>query len=151
MAANLRSGGREDHAQIAEINVTPFIDIMLVLLIIFMVAAPISTVDTPVDLPVSTAAPQPRPDKPVFFTIKADKTLWIGEEQVTPETMDSKLAVATQLNREQRIFLRADKAVPYGDLMEGMNQLRRLGYLRLAFVGLENGSDAAPAPAGAAP
>ena len=78
MAARIENGD-DDGAELHEINVTPFIDVMLVLLIIFMVAAPLSTVDVAVDLPVSTAKPQPRPDKPLFLTIKADMSL--GDRQ----------------------------------------------------------------------
>ena len=81
MAARLDSGD-DDGSELHEINVTPFIDVMLVLLIIFMVAAPLSTVDVAVDLPVSTAKPQPRPDKPLFLTIKADLSLAIGNDPI---------------------------------------------------------------------
>jgi biopolymer transport protein ExbD len=149
MTAGPGAGGREDHALIGEINVTPFIDIMLVLLIIFMVAAPLSTVDTPVDLPVSTATPQPRSDKPVFVTMKADLSIWVGDKLTRPDTFESAMAVATQLRREERVYVRADETVPYGELMRLMNVLRQIGYLRLAFVGLEGGSE--PAPPGPAP
>ncbi|MDB5601615.1 MAG: TonB system transport protein ExbD [Xanthobacteraceae bacterium] len=150
MAANLDSG--EDLAEMSEINVTPFIDVMLVLLIIFMVAAPLSTVDAPVDLPVSVAKPQPRPDKPVFVTLKADLALLVGEKQVSIQEFPSALGVATKLHRDERIFLRADQAVPYRELTRIMNALRVEGYFKIALVGLE-GDDkrptlpAAPAPA----
>jgi biopolymer transport protein ExbD len=150
MAASLDSG--EDLAEMSEINVTPFIDVMLVLLIIFMVAAPLSTVDAPVDLPVSVAKPQPRPDKPVFVTLKADLALLVGEKQVSIQEFPSALGVATKLHRDERIFLRADQAVPYRELTRIMNALRVEGYFKIALVGLE-GDDkrptlpAAPAPA----
>src|SRR5262249_38368005 len=140
---------RESH----EINVTPFIDVMLVLLIIFMVAAPLSTVDVAVDLPVSTAKAQPRPDKPVFITIKADHTLAIGNDPVAPAHLGSASDAATKMDRQQRLFLRADKAVPYGDIMQTMNLLRRSGYLKVALVGLEGveGAGDAAAPGQPAP
>ena len=130
-------GRPEEVSELHEINVTPFIDVMLVLLIIFMVAAPLSTVDIGVDLPVSTAKPQPRPDKPIFLTIKSDLSLVLGNDPVSRAELPHALDAATPANHQQRIFLRADKAVPYGELMQLMNILRGAGYLRVALVGLE--------------
>ena len=120
-----------------EINVTPFIDVMLVLLIIFMVAAPLSTVDIPVELPVSTATPQPKPDKPVFVTIKPDLSVAVGEDVIARDTLTTTLDSATRGRKDERIYLRADKAVSYGELMEVMNLLRNAGYLKIALVGLD--------------
>jgi biopolymer transport protein ExbD len=90
MATRLNSDD-DDSAELHEINVTPFIDVMLVLLIIFMVAAPLSTVDIGVDLPVSNAKPQPRPDKPLFLTIKADLTLALGNDLVARHKSPNRL------------------------------------------------------------
>jgi biopolymer transport protein ExbD len=137
MAGGLYSGEDDELAENHEINVTPFIDVMLVLLIIFMVAAPLSTVDVAVDLPVSTAKAQPRPDRPVFITIKADRTLAIGNDPVAPAALGAAIDAVTGANRGHRLFLRADKSVPYGDIMGVMNLLRRAGYLKVALVGLE--------------
>ena len=138
-------GSDDDLAIQHEINVTPFIDVILVLLIIFMVAAPLATVDIGVDLPASTAQQQPRPDKPVFVTVKSDLTLAIGEAVAAREGLASALDAATNNHRDERIFLRADKAVPYGELMEVMNTLRDAGYLKIALVGLESaGKPATP-------
>ena len=120
-----------------EINVTPFIDVILVLLIIFMVAAPLSTVDVNVDLPASTAQPAPRPDKPVFLTVKSDLSLALGDDPVSRETLAGALESATQGDKEQRIFVRADRKVAYGDVMETMNLLRTAGYLKIGLVGME--------------
>ena len=130
-------GQSDEASELHEINVTPFIDVMLVLLIIFMVAAPLSTVDVGVELPVSTAKPQPRPEKPLFLTIKSDLALALGNEPVARANLSNALDTATQMDRQQRIFLRADKSVPYGELMQLMNALRSAGYLKVALVGLE--------------
>jgi biopolymer transport protein ExbD len=138
-----RLDGGEDLVENSEINVTPFIDVMLVLLIIFMVAAPLSTVDAPVDLPVSTARPQPRPQKPVFVTVQKDLSLLVGEQATAITSLGPTLDVETGVDREQRIFVRADQAVSYGDLTRVMNAMRAAGYLKLALVGLEGGSQEA--------
>jgi biopolymer transport protein ExbD len=144
MAARIDNGD-EDGSELHEINVTPFIDVMLVLLIIFMVAAPLSTVDVAVDLPVSTAKAQQRPDKPLFLTIKADLSLAIGNDPIPKGQLAQAIDAATETDRQKRIFLRADKSVPYGELMVVMNQLRAGGYLKLALVGLES-VDGSPVP-----
>ena len=149
MAGGIRDTG-DDLQENHEINVTPFIDVMLVLLIIFMVAAPLATVDVNVDLPVSNATPAQRPDQPVYVTVKPDLTLALGNQDIAPGGLAGALAAATQGDREQRIFLRADREVAYGDLMGVMNTLRDTGYLKIALVGLESATaavPAAPAPA----
>lgn len=137
MSARLDHGD-DDLAEVHEINVTPFIDVILVLLIIFMIAAPLATVDVAVDLPSSNAQQQQRPDKPVYLTLKSDLSLMLGNDQTVPRpALASTLEQATHGDREQRLFLRADRAVPYGELMTLMNDLRSAGYLKIALVGLE--------------
>ena len=138
MAIRLGQHDDGDFAETHEINVTPFIDVILVLLIIFMIAAPLATVDVPVDLPSSSAEQQPRPDKPVYVTLKADRSLSVDETATTRDALATGLDAATHGDREQRIFLRADRAVSYGDIMELMNALRAAGYLKVALVGLES-------------
>jgi biopolymer transport protein ExbD len=130
--------GELDLAELHEINVTPFIDVILVLLIIFMIAAPLATVDVGVDLPASNAQRQPRPDKPLFLTVKPDLSLAIGEQAIAREHLAAALDAATEGDKERRVFLRADKAVPYGALMQVMNALRSAGYLKIALVALES-------------
>ncbi len=133
-------GGVDDLVEAHEINVTPFIDVMLVLLIIFMVAAPLATVDIGVDLPASAVEPQPRPDKPVFVTLKPDLSVAIGDDVVARDALIGALDTATKGEKNERIFLRADKAVSYGELMNVMNLLRDAGYLKIALVGLDGRS-----------
>jgi biopolymer transport protein ExbD len=132
--------GEDSLAEIHEINVTPFIDVMLVLLIIFMVAVPLATVDVSVNLPTSTAEPQPRPDKPIFLTVKPDLTLALGDDPIARDALGSALGAATEGDKDRRIFLRADKTVPYGEVMEVMNLLRATGFLKVALVGLDKAS-----------
>jgi biopolymer transport protein ExbD len=127
----------DDDLEVHEINVTPFIDVMLVLLIIFMVAAPLSTVDLPVDLPSSTATPTKKPDKPIYVTIKADLTVAVGETSVQRINLVRSLDDLPEAGKDRRIFLRADRAVPYGDLMDVLEVLRNGGYLKVALVALE--------------
>jgi biopolymer transport protein ExbD len=129
--------GKDELEEVHEINVTPFIDVILVLLIIFMIAAPLATVDISVDLPSSTAQQQPRPDKPVYLTVKPDLSLALGDAPVAREQLSAALEQMTDGDRQTRIFLRADKVVPYGELMEVMNLLRAAGFLKVALVGLE--------------
>jgi len=153
MAGGIRD--TDDLADNHEINVTPFIDVMLVLLIIFMVAAPLATVDVNVDLPVSNATQAERPEQPVYVTVRPDLTLALGNDDIAPGGLAAALEAATGGDREQRIFLRADAAVAYGELMGVMNALRDAGYLKIALVGLDTvqaaPEAAAPVPAGAAP
>ncbi|RUW47345.1 TonB system transport protein ExbD [Mesorhizobium sp. M1A.F.Ca.ET.072.01.1.1] len=149
MAARIRETAGDDLEESHEINVTPFIDVILVLLIIFMVAAPLATVDVNVDLPASTALPAPRPETPLFLTLKSDLSLAIGNEAVPRPSFATVLHGRTKGDKQTRIFLRADKTVGYGELMEVMNLLRAAGYLKIALVGLETASGTGAAAAGA--
>ena len=144
MAGSLNSSAENDElAENHEINVTPFIDVMLVLLIIFMVAAPLATVDVNVDLPTSAASPQPRPDQPLYVTVQEDLSVAVGEETVAHIDLRNALDRFTEGDKETRVFLRADKSVAYGDLMTVMNLLRISGYTKIALVGLEGVPEAA--------
>jgi len=129
--------GDDNLAELHEINVTPFIDVMLVLLIIFMVAAPLATVDIQVNLPTAKADPTPRPDKPIFLTVKADLSYALGETPVPRDQLGGALQVVTKGDKDMRIFVRADKTVPYGEMMEVLNAMLAAGYLKVALVGLE--------------
>ena len=129
--------GDEGLTEISEINVTPFIDVILVLLIIFMIAAPLATVDVSVDLPAANAEKAQRPDKPLFLTFKQDLSLAVGNDDIPRTSLAAALDRATSGDKQQRVFLRADKTVAYGELMTLMNELRSAGYLHVALVGLE--------------
>ena len=94
----------DDNGEMHDINVTPFIDVMLVLLIIFMVAATLATVDVKVNLPASTSTPQPRPEKPVYLSVKADNSMFIGNDPVTDETMITALNALTEGKKDTTIF-----------------------------------------------
>ena len=136
MGLHLNEGG-DDLAENHEINVTPFIDVMLVLLIIFMVAAPLATVDVKIDLPASTAKPVPRPDKPVYLSIKEDTSLYLDNQQIDPTQLKAALDGMTGGDKDKTIFVRGDKGVDYADLMSVMDNLRGAGYLKIGLVGLE--------------
>lgn len=127
----------DDFEETHEINVTPFIDVMLVLLIVFMVAAPLSTVDLPVDLPTSSAVPQKRPDTPTYVSIKPDLAVAIGETVVKRADLVRMLDAADP-NHDRRIFLRTDRLVSYGDMMEVLELLRLGGYTKVSLVVLES-------------
>ncbi|MEA2885268.1 MAG: biopolymer transport protein ExbD [Bradyrhizobium sp.] len=150
MGASIAEGGFDDDEEFAEaheINVTPFIDVMLVLLIIFMVAAPLSTVDLPVDLPSSTATPQKKPDKPTYVSIRADLAVAIGETMVKRVDLVRALDAAPEAGKDRFIFLRADRAVPYGDMMDVLEILRAGGYSKIKLVVLEGVAENVPQPA----
>ncbi|MBB6117150.1 MULTISPECIES: TonB system transport protein ExbD [Rahnella] len=133
----------DESGEMHDINVTPFIDVMLVLLIIFMVAAPLATVDVRVDLPASTAKAQPRPEKPIFLTVKSDKQLFLGDSPVNSDNLTAMLDQRTQGNKQSTIFFRADKTVDYETLMNVMDNLRKAGYLKVGLVGAEQTGAAA--------
>ncbi|MGJ5043745.1 MULTISPECIES: TonB system transport protein ExbD [unclassified Bradyrhizobium] len=138
MAASLSEGDLDDDFdETHDINVTPFIDVILVLLIIFMVAAPLSTVDLPIDLPSSSATPQKKPDKPTYVSIKPDLSLAIGENLVKRVDLVRELDAMTDQPKDRPIFLRADKLVPYGELMGVLELLRAGGYTKIKLVALE--------------
>ena len=138
MAARLDDG--DELVESHEINVTPFIDVMLVLLIIFMVAAPLATVDVPVELPTAARTSPARPDKPIFITLRADNSVSLGDEQLATDALAARLDQETAGDHDQRVFLRADKSVPYGALMEFMERLRQAGYLKVGLVAVQAGT-----------
>ena len=142
MAAKLSGGGggRYHVEQNSDINVTPFVDIMLVLLIIFMVAAPLATVSVEVKLPTAVAPPQENPPKPVFISIQNDGDVFLGDFRTSVEALgdDLRVQIRTRNPEEERIFIRADQGTRYGDFMQVMNALQDNGFYSVALVGEDN-------------
>lgn len=136
MAMRLGDDADSD-GEMHEINVTPFIDVMLVLLIIFMVAAPLATVDVKVNLPASTSTPQPRPEKPIYLSIKQDNQLYVGNQAVSKAQLLEAINAQTGGNKQATIFFQADKTINYEMLMSVMDQLRGEGYLKIGLMGME--------------
>jgi biopolymer transport protein ExbD len=134
-----------DFAETHEINVTPFIDVILVLLIIFMVAAPLSTVDLPVDLPSSTATPTKKPDKPTYVSIKPDLAVAIGETLVKRVDLVRALDATAGVSKDRGVLMRVDRAVPYGDFFDVLEILRAGGY-KIKLEALEGVPDSAVPP-----
>ena len=118
----------------SEINVTPFVDVMLVLLIVFMVTAPLLTVGIPVDLPKVKASALTDQKDPIEITLKLDGTLYLGESEVEVENLIARLNAITDQNTEARIYVRGDRVVSYGRVMEIMNIINSAGYVKVALV-----------------
>lgn len=140
MAAQLSGPGAEGRYSIkqnSEINVTPFVDVMLVLLIIFMVAAPLASVSVKVDLPNAVAPPQVKPPKPIYISIQEDGKLYIGDFHTTKDKLaaDLKKQIVKRDPTKERIYIRADKEARYGAFMDVMVQLQDNGFYSVALVG----------------
>ena len=133
-------GGRYSVKANSEINVTPFVDVMLVLLIIFMVAAPLASVSIKVALPTAVAKPSPTPPKPVYLTLRKDGSIFIGDFSTSLDTLpdDLKKAVGTRDPARERIYIRSDKDTQYGDFLGLMNKLQDNGFYSVALVGEDN-------------
>ena len=129
--------GDDRETELSEINVTPFIDVILVLLIVFMVAAPLSTVDVPVNLPGSAAPAGARPQNPLWLTLTVDRAIMIDDKAVASDALAGELDARSGGRRDTPVFLRADRSVDYGALMQLLDRLRAAGYLKIALVGLE--------------
>ena len=125
---------RRRYTQMSEINVTPFVDVMLVLLIVFMVTAPLLTVGIPVDLPKVKASALTDQKDPVEITVKLDGSVYLGESIVEVENLIPRLDAITDQNNEARIYVRGDRVVAYGRVMEIMSIINSAGYIKVALV-----------------
>ena len=125
---------RSNNEPMSEINVTPFVDVMLVLLIIFMVTAPLLTVGIPVDLPKVKASALTDQKDPLEITVKIGGEVYLGESRVEVENLIPRLNAITELNKEARIYVRGDRVVAYGRIMEIMSLVNSAGYIKVALV-----------------
>ncbi|PWR20733.1 protein TolR [Zavarzinia compransoris] len=131
-----RRGGRRGRAPMGEINVTPLVDVMLVLLIVFMVAAPLMTVGVPVDLPTTQADTMPQDDKPVIVSVDAEGKVFIGDTPSSVDTLVADLQAAAKKGPETRIYVRGDQAINYGKVMETMGKIKAAGFTKVALIAL---------------
>lgn len=136
---NLGNGGgagmrKMRHRPMAEINVTPFVDVMLVLLVVFMVTAPLLTVGVPVDLPKTSAAVISSPDEPIVISIDAKNRIYIQETEVPLENLSARLQAITGANPETRIFVRGDRSIEYGRIMEVMGSVSQAGFKKVSLL-----------------
>ena len=128
-----RRGGRK-HRPMSDINMTPFIDVMLVLLIIFMVAAPLLATGVPLDLPQTKAAALNIDKQPLMISLKSDGKLYLMDTALTPEELVPRLAAVAKTGVEERIYVRADKSIAYGRVAEVMGMISAAGYKKIALV-----------------
>jgi len=131
----------------SEINITPMVDVMLVLLVIFMVAAPMMTTGVTVDLPESSANPVAGQDEPLTISVTADGKVYIQKTPVSLGELQNKLAAVTKQKKETRIFVRGDKSVDYGKIMQVVGEINAAGFSKVALI-TEAGSTPAPASKG---
>jgi biopolymer transport protein TolR len=129
-----RGRGRSRHQPMSEINVTPFVDVMLVLLIIFMVTAPLLTVGVPVNLPQTRARQMSEDKEPIAITIKDNGNVFLQETQIQLDELVPKLTAIAENGYEERIYVRGDKTVDYGKVMEVMGELSAAGFKRIGLV-----------------
>lgn len=145
MGAGLQKGGgrsgrrNRSGSQMSEINVTPFVDVMLVLLVVFMITAPLLSSGVPVDLPKSDAKPiSQEDDKPLEITLGKDGKMFIGETEVKREKLVSLLTAMTSDNPERRVFIRADLALSYGQVMDTLGLLNGAGFRKVALLSVQS-------------
>jgi biopolymer transport protein TolR len=141
-AGGARSGGytgrnsrrRTSHGAISEINVTPLVDVMLVLLIVFMVAAPLMTVGVPIELPKTEAKPMNQQTEPLMISVQADGKVYVQETEIPLAELSAKLQALAKNGNQEQLMVRADTAVPYGAVMEVMGVLNSAGYTKIGLV-----------------
>ncbi|MBE9557225.1 MAG: protein TolR [Proteobacteria bacterium] len=139
MGMNMGNGGRAGtgrtrYRPMAEINVTPFVDVMLVLLVVFMVTAPLLTVGVPVDLPKTDASQISTPEEPIVITIDAKNRIYIQETEVPLDSLAARLGAITGANPDTRIYVRGDRSIEYGRIMEVMGSVGQAGFKKVSLL-----------------
>ncbi|MBI2233783.1 MAG: protein TolR [Micavibrio aeruginosavorus] len=130
-----RSGRRSSYTKMSEINVTPFVDVMLVLLIVFMVTAPLLTAGVPIDLPKSQAKQiQDEDNKPIEVTVSNDGKIFVGETEVEMERLIALLSAMTNNDPDRRVFIRGDQKLAYGQVMEVIGAINKGGFRKVALI-----------------
>lgn len=129
-----RGRGRRGHVPMSDINVTPLVDVMLVLLVVFMITAPLLTVGVPVDLPRTEASQMVGQDEPLVITVNAKGEIFLQETPITLEQLVPRLEAVTENKRDTRIFVRGDRAIAYGKVMEVMGTVNLAGFKRVALL-----------------
>lgn len=130
----VRNGGHQRYPQMSQINVTPFVDVMLVLLVVFMITAPLLTVGVPVNLPQTQAPPLTQPDEPLEVTVNAKGEIFLQETAVELDALVPRLIAITENNPEARIYVRGDRTINYGRVLEVMGLITHAGFTRLALI-----------------
>ncbi len=128
------AAGRRRYRRLSEINVTPFVDVMLVLLIVFMVTAPLLTVGVPVDLPQTEASTVNQPEEPLVITVDAEGRIFLQETAVELPQLVPRLVAISDNNKDVRLFLRGDQSLDYGRIMQVMGTVNRAGFTRVALI-----------------
>ena len=129
-----KASRRRSRGLMSEINVTPFVDVMLVLLVVFMITAPLLTVGVPVDLPESSVPEIPGEDEPLAVTIDAEGAIYLQDTEITLDELGPRLVAVTERNPETRVFVRGDKAIDYGRVMLVMGALAEAGFNNIALI-----------------
>ena len=153
MGVNLQAGGnrfqrgRGSHSRrpMSDINVTPFVDVMLVLLVVFMVTAPLLAVGVPVDLPKTAAQRLAGQDQPLAVSVDSQGLVWVQERQVEIPQLGPLLKEISGQNPDVRIFVRGDQAIHYGRVLEVMGAIQAAGFTKVALVARSPGQDPVPA------
>lgn len=127
-------GGRRGRRMMSDINVTPFVDVMLVLLVVFMITAPLLTVGVPVDLPENAAPELPGEDEPLAVSLNAEGVIFLQETEIAIDELGPRLRAITQNNEDARVFVRGDKAIDYGQIMAVMSAISEAGFNHIALI-----------------
>jgi biopolymer transport protein ExbD len=132
--------GEDRYAPLAEINVTPMVDVMLVLLVIFMVTAPLLMVGVPLDLPKTKAAAITAPKQPIILSLNRNGELFIGDDRVAPGDLESRLAALAAEDSTRIVYVRGDKTITYAQLMDMLGQVNRAGFAKVSLVAAASGA-----------